>query len=209
MPFGPVERKIRPHPLYGVPGGSGADPWRRFHMNLYTGCHNLHASGGPPRGGPGQWTAPTPMRLTRYTDYALRVLMYLGDRPERTGTISEIAERYRISRNHLLKVVHELAHAGYLATRRGKGGGLQLARPAAQINLGEVVRRMERSLTVVECMGEGPANCLLDPCCALKGAVADARAAFLAALDRYTLADLVNPVVSQRLHPTGRARAVP
>ncbi|GBE11314.1 HTH-type transcriptional repressor NsrR [bacterium BMS3Bbin12] len=150
------------------------------------------------------------MRLTRYTDYALRVLMYLGGRPGRTGTISEIAERYRISRNHLLKVVHGLAHTGYLITRRGKGGGLQLARPAAQINLGEVVRRMEGSLAVVECMGEDhPANCLLDPCCALKGAVADARAAFLTALDRYTLADLVNPAVSQRLHPADRTRADP
>ncbi len=149
------------------------------------------------------------MRLTRYTDYALRVLMYLGDQPGRTGTISEIAGRYRISRNHLLKVVHGLARAGYLVTRRGKGGGLQLARPAEQINLGEVVRRMEGSLAVVECMGEDVADCLLDPCCALKGAVSDARAAFLAALDRYTLAALVNPAVSQRLHPTGRARTVP
>lgn len=131
------------------------------------------------------------MRLTRYTDYALRVLMYLG--AQRSATIPEIASRYNISRNHLLKVVHGLAQRKFIVTQRGKGGGLALARPPHEINVGDVVRRMEEDLALVECMGDDPGACLVTPCCVLKSAFLEARESFLRTLDRYTLADLLTP----------------
>ncbi len=125
------------------------------------------------------------MRLTRYTDYALRVLMYLSARPERHCAISEISGNYRISHNHLTKVVHDLGRSGLVRAARGRNGGITLARPAADINVGEVVRMTEDSFQVVDCD-----TCIVAPGCGLSSVMAEASNAFLAVLDRYTLADL-------------------
>ncbi len=131
------------------------------------------------------------MRLTVYTDYALRVLMYLAVHPEPKPTIGEIASSYGISRNHLMKVAYELGVAGYIETVRGKGGGLRLARPAEQIGLGAVVRQTEPDLALVPCFDPLNAPCAITPACKLRAALHQASAAFLEVLDAYTLADLV------------------
>jgi Rrf2 family nitric oxide-sensitive transcriptional repressor len=131
------------------------------------------------------------MRLTVYTDYALRVLMYLAVQPGLKATISEIAQAYGISRNHLMKVVYQLGQAGFIETARGNRGGLKLKRPAAEIGLGEVIRRTEPDLDIVPCFAQdGPDCCVISPACGLRGALHRARAAFLDVLDQYSLADL-------------------
>jgi Rrf2 family nitric oxide-sensitive transcriptional repressor len=129
------------------------------------------------------------MRLKSYTDFALRVLMFIGCQPERRATIAEIAASYGISRNHLMKVAFELGRAGYVATVRGKNGGLRLARPAAEIGVGDLVRRMEGDMALAPCMVSAAA-CAITPACRLKGVLHEAREAFLGVLDGYTLADL-------------------
>ena len=126
------------------------------------------------------------MRLTRYTDYAMRVLLYLGAQPDKVCSISEIARAYGISQNHLMKVAHDLGKAGYVEGVRGRLGGIRLARPADQINVGEVVRRTEEGFELVEC-----GSCVIAPACGLTGVLDEALAAFMAVLDRYTLADLL------------------
>ena len=129
------------------------------------------------------------MQLTRYTDYSLRVLIFLAIQPEaQRSTITEIAERFEISRNHLVKIVHRLGQLGYVTTTRGKGGGLCLGASAADINLADVVRNMETTLDVVDC--HQPA-CPVAPACELKRVLNQARDAFLQVLADYTLADLV------------------
>jgi Rrf2 family nitric oxide-sensitive transcriptional repressor len=136
------------------------------------------------------------MRLTVYTDYALRVLMYAALHSDRLPTISEIAETYGVSRNHIMKVVYELGVAGYIETVRGQRGGLRLARPPSDIVLGEVVRRTEPDMALMPCFdGAGAANtartvCAIAPACRLRRALQQASAAFFAVLDGYTLADL-------------------
>lgn len=132
------------------------------------------------------------MKLTSYTDYSLRVLMYLGVTDRDRATISEIAACYGISRNHIMKVVYELGRLGYVETIRGKHGGIRLGREPADINVGDVVRRMESGFELVECFGAGNA-CRLTPACVLRGALDDALGAFIATLDSYTLADLIAP----------------
>lgn len=132
------------------------------------------------------------MRLTLFTDYTLRTLIYLGVQPGRLVTISDIAEAYGISSNHLMKVVHQLAAAGDVATVRGQHGGLRLARPAHEINLGAVVRRTEAEFAIVPCFGS-EAECAIQPDCVLAGVLDEALQAFLAVLDGRTLADLVTP----------------
>jgi Rrf2 family nitric oxide-sensitive transcriptional repressor len=132
------------------------------------------------------------MRLTTYTDYALRVLMRLALQPERLTTIADIAKDYGISENHLMKVVHQLGLAGFIETVRGKNGGLKLGRPPAEINLGQVVRRMEPDMNPVPCI-EAANACVLTPACELRDVLTDARDAFLAVLDDRTLADLARP----------------
>jgi Rrf2 family nitric oxide-sensitive transcriptional repressor len=131
------------------------------------------------------------MRLTVYTDYALRLLMYLAVHDERRPTVGEVAQSYGISRNHLMKVVYDLALAGYVATTRGKRGGLRLGRPAAEIGLGEVVRHTEPDMALVPCAAPEAAPCAIAPACRLRGALARAQLAFLEVLNGYTLADLV------------------
>lgn len=134
------------------------------------------------------------MRVTRYTDYALRVLIYLAVIPTRHSTIQEIADHYHISRNHLMKVVQRLNSLGYVEATRGKNGGLLLLRPATQINLGAVVRMTEcsSSSALVECFS-AENQCVITPNCQLKQILAEALQQFLATLDRYTLADIVTP----------------
>jgi Rrf2 family nitric oxide-sensitive transcriptional repressor len=126
------------------------------------------------------------MQLTKFTDYALRVLLYLGERPEELGSISQIAEVHDISRNHLMKIVRHLGHLGVIDTIRGRSGGIRLARPASEINLGKVIRDCEETLDLVDC-----GNCLLGPCCGLTHTLGQAMDAFFAVLDRTTLADIL------------------
>ncbi len=133
------------------------------------------------------------MRLTVYTDYALRVLMYLALRKEGLATIAEIAMSYGISKNHLMKVTHQLGVAGYVETVRGRGGGLRLAKPIAAIGLGDVVRYTEPDMAIVVCLKPIDAPCVIRPCCVLRRALEKARAAFMDVLDGYTLEDLVQP----------------
>lgn len=129
------------------------------------------------------------MQLDKFTDYALRVLMMLAVRaPERVAT-SQIAATYGLSENHLSKVATQLAREGFVTSERGRGGGLTLARPADQINIGGVVRAMKRDTPVVECFGTDK-SCLILPACGLRTPLAQAQEAFFAALDQYTLADV-------------------
>lgn len=132
------------------------------------------------------------MRLTAFSDYTLRTLIYLALRPDTLCTIEEIAAAYDISANHLTKVVHQAAQAGEIATVRGQRGGMRLARRADAINIGTVLRRTEPDLDIAPCFGSGAA-CAIQPACVLQGVLGDALAAFLAVLDRTTLADLVRP----------------
>ncbi|SDV47983.1 Rrf2 family transcriptional regulator [Chitinasiproducens palmae] len=129
------------------------------------------------------------MRLTRYTDYALRTLVYLGLRPGQQASIAAIAQAYDISENHLTKVVHHLGKLGLILTTRGRGGGIRLARPAEDIVIGDVVRQVEDDMVIVECFGE--ASCAVSGTCRLQGILGEALQAFLAVLDRYTLADVL------------------
>lgn len=139
------------------------------------------------------------MRLTSFTDYTLRVLMYLTLQPDRLATIPEIARAYAISENHLMKVVHQLAKSGLIETVRGKGGGIRLARLASEIRLGEVVRQAEGEAPIVECLGDN-SSCNLIPACRLKGVLSEAFAALYTVLDQYTLADMVSqPQMMARL----------
>ena len=132
------------------------------------------------------------MRLTAYTDYTLRTLMYLAVNTSRLATIAEIARTYRVSETHLMKVVHQLGMAGDIETIRGRNGGLRLARPADAIKLGSVVRRTEEDMDLVACF-DSSASCAISEICVLQAVLHEALAAFLAVLDRFTLADLVAP----------------
>ena len=136
------------------------------------------------------------MRLTVYTDYSLRVLMFLAIKGDELATIAEIAKAYAISKNHLMKVAHQLGLAGYVETVRGKGGGLRLAREPQDIVLGEVVRRTEPEMALVPCFDPADVSCAIFSGCVLRGVLSEARGAFLATLDRHTLADLVRPRAS-------------
>lgn len=135
------------------------------------------------------------MRLTIFTDYTLRALIYLGtDRDEkRLATIRDIATAYGISENHLMKVVHHLAKQGYVETTRGNRGGMRLARAPEQINIGAVVRGAEEDLAIVECFQEGNLKCPIVPACALRGVLRRAVQAFFGVLDGHTLANLLTP----------------
>jgi Rrf2 family nitric oxide-sensitive transcriptional repressor len=127
------------------------------------------------------------MQLTQYTDYSLRVLAYLAE--VRDGaTIGEVSEYFGISRNHLVKAVHNLSSKGFLVGTRGKGGGIRLARPAEQIRLGDVVRATEPNFAIVECFNP-ERSCVLSAQCGLQSPLQEALLAFLAVLDRHTLAD--------------------
>ena len=130
------------------------------------------------------------MRLTSFTDYGLRMLMRMAGAPERGFSTAELAEEFGLSRNHLTKIIQRLAKAGYVSTRRGGGGGAMLARPAEDIRLGAVIRLLEEGQPLVECFATGGNDCSIDGRCRLKARLRSAEAAFLADLERSTLADI-------------------
>ena len=133
------------------------------------------------------------MQLTQYTDYSLRVLIYLGIHRDRRVTISEISDSYDISRNHLVKVVHQLANNGWITTIRGKSGGMHLAFPPEQINIGTIIRQTEPHMNLLECFDKANDNCIISPSCSLKKTLHQARKAFMDVLDQHTLADSLGP----------------
>lgn len=130
------------------------------------------------------------MQLTTYTDFGLRVLIYLACADD-GATVAEIAEQYAISRNHLVKVVHRLSQLGYIQTERGRSGGIRLAQAPNKIRLGKVVRDLESNRALVECFTPGTNTCPIAPVCGLKGVLLQAEAAFQHVLDDHTLADVV------------------
>jgi Rrf2 family nitric oxide-sensitive transcriptional repressor len=132
------------------------------------------------------------MKLTTFTDYCLRVLIYLATEPDRRTTIAEIATSFDISESHLMKVVHFLGKQGWVQTVRGKGGGMTLGAPADSIIIGDVVRRAEGAPVPAECFGLHAGHCSIARICRLRGVLGEAVRAFLAVLDRYTLADVVD-----------------
>ena len=138
------------------------------------------------------------MRLTLHTDYALRLLMLLALEHDAPHTIEEVARRYRISRNHLMKIVQTLAQAGLVAGTRGRGGGLRLGRPATDINLGAVVRATEDNFALVECFDADRNACVISRACGLRGPLEEALQAFFDVLGGYSLADLIRSPVSMR-----------
>jgi Rrf2 family nitric oxide-sensitive transcriptional repressor len=140
------------------------------------------------------------MRLTLHTDFALRLLMLLALEPDTLHTIEEVATRYRISKNHLMKVAQTLAQQGFIESVRGRNGGLRLAKPAERINLGAVVRTTDDSLVLVECFARETNTCVVASACGLRGPLDEALAAFMAVLNKYSLADLIaNPATYRRM----------
>lgn len=145
------------------------------------------------------------MQLTKHSDYAFRVLIYLASLPpERMATVQEIAERYEVSRSHLMKIVNKLATAGFVEATRGQRGGLRLGRPSGEINLRDVIELMEATLTPVNC--DEPV-CLIRRNCTLKTILFDAQRQFLEYVGRYTLADLAEPKAPVAALLEHRARA--
>lgn len=147
------------------------------------------------------------MQLTLYTDYSIRVLLYLSTKAESPSTITEVATAFGISRNHLVKVVHNLSINGYIRTMRGKKGGMVLGRPSHEISIGELVRKTEPDFKIVECLGEEPSACPIDEVCSLKFVFRSALLSFLKTLDNYTLADitenvaLLRPILVDNIQP--------
>jgi Rrf2 family nitric oxide-sensitive transcriptional repressor len=142
------------------------------------------------------------MRLNRFTDYAVRVLMTAAARAPQRVTVDEVSRLFGISRHHLTRVVHRLGQMGYLATVRGVGGGFTLGQPADRIRLGRVVRQCEGHASVIDCMDDPGRPCCLLPGCRLKHALDEGAEAFFETLDRYTLADLVVSTTAATLRRT-------
>jgi Rrf2 family transcriptional regulator, nitric oxide-sensitive transcriptional repressor len=139
----------------------------------------------------------TAMRLTSFTDYGLRMLMRMAGAPARAFSTADLAEELGLSRHHLAKITQHLAHAGLIDTRRGGGGGAMLARPAAEIRLGQTIRLLEGGQSLVDCFGPAGGQCSIDARCRLKAHLRSAEAAFLTDLDRSTLADIALPPLSR------------
>ncbi len=131
------------------------------------------------------------MQLTSFTDYGLRTLMYLAARPEKMSSVKEISEHYDISRNHLVKVVHRLAQLEYIETTKGKGGGIQLAKGAENLLLGDLIAQLEPNMNVVECFDAKTNTCRITDSCQLKHYLFEATKSFTDAMNKYTLADTV------------------
>ncbi|MBP6503071.1 MAG: Rrf2 family transcriptional regulator [Rhodoferax sp.] len=143
------------------------------------------------------------MRLSEYTDYSLRVLMYCAAHPGRLVTIGELAEHHQVSKNHLMKVVNDLSRQGVIETTRGRGGGLRLLQSADQIRVGDIVRVSETDFRLVECFDPATNTCTLTPSCRLKQVFSNALQAYFRELDGVTLADLMSPPASATA-PAGR-----
>jgi Rrf2 family nitric oxide-sensitive transcriptional repressor len=139
------------------------------------------------------------MRLTKFTDYSLRVVIYLARHPEGLATIADIASEYDIPASHLMKVVHRLAQCGYIVTVRGKGGGMRLARAPDRINVGDLVRDTEDNMDIAECFSAAHQDCPMLPACALKSVLLEARRSFLTTLDFYRLSDIMGGVAPPRV----------
>ncbi|AHC99549.1 RrF2 family transcriptional regulator [Leisingera methylohalidivorans] len=133
------------------------------------------------------------MRLTSFTDYGLRMLMRMASQPGQGFSTAELATEFRLSRNHLTKIMQRLASAGIVETRRGAGGGAFLRMPAENIRLGDVVTLLEQGQALVECFGDGGGDCTIDGRCRLKARLRQAEAVFLDDLNRTTLADIALP----------------
>lgn len=133
------------------------------------------------------------MQLTLYSDYSLRTLIYLNYlKEDQMATINEVADYYHISRNHLMKVVYNLSQKGYVKSTRGKNGGIKLAKPAAEINIGQVIRDMEPNLYIVECFNPEATPCALVPHCSLIPVLKEATSSFLSVLDKHTLGSVID-----------------
>ncbi len=141
------------------------------------------------------------MRLTRFTDYSLRVLIYLATHSNQRAAVGEIADAYGISKNHLMKVILFLAQEGYVVTTRGRGGGVQLKLSPDRIRIGDVVRKSEADSVLVECFSQEISECRIEKACRLRSAFHKAAQAFYSVLDTYTLADLIvnRPAMMQLL----------
>ena len=133
------------------------------------------------------------MKLTNFTDFGLRALMRIASSPDQVHSTADISREFDISRNHLTKIVAMLAAAGYLETRRGTGGGAQLAKSADQIRLGDIIRLLERGTPMVECFAPAGGLCVITPQCKLKGMLAEAEREFIDKMNRFTLADCALP----------------
>ena len=131
------------------------------------------------------------MHLTLHADYALRVLLYLAAHPERVVSTQEVSEAYGISKHHLVRVVQGLGRHGFVEVRPGRAGGVILARPPAEISVGQVVRHMEPDFNIVECFDAETNGCPIAPACGLVGVLNEAMRSFLTTLDKYTLEDLI------------------
>ena len=144
------------------------------------------------------------MQLTQYTDFSFRVLIFLAQKPSGLSTVTEIAAFHGISRNHLVKVIHNLASKGFIVTTRGRNGGMALSRAPANINLGDVARQTEPNFSIAECFDKENNRCVITPTCSLKSIFWEAKMAFLNTLDKYTLADAI--VTAE---PSGKAISLP
>ena len=131
------------------------------------------------------------MKLTAFTDYSLRVLIYLATQPGKRARVAEVAAAFGVPENHLVKVVHFLGKSGWLRNVRGNGGGMELASAPESIRVGSVIRATEGDALMAECFGDSTSNCCIAPACRLRGVFSEALTGFYAVLDRYTLADLV------------------
>jgi len=146
------------------------------------------------------------MQLTKFTDYSLRVVIYLAHHPDGLVTIADIAQAYDIPNAHLMKVVHRLAQRGYIVTVRGKGGGMRLARTPDMINIGDLVRDTEDNMNIAECFNAAKQGCPMLPDCALKSVLIEASKNFLSTLDFYSLSDILGskaPLQSAPLRKAG------
>jgi len=150
------------------------------------------------------------MRLSTFTDYTLRALLYLGKNRQRVVTVADIADAHGISRNHLTKVVHQMALAGWIETTRGRGGGIKLAGPPESLSIGSVVRRSESDFYMAECFEGDHGNCIYQNTCMLQRMLVQATEAFLGSLDGITLGDLMDvaeahdcaPAAAQQIYST-------
>lgn len=135
------------------------------------------------------------MKLTNFTDYSLRTLMFLASCDNNFSTVKEISEFFKISQNHMVKVVHSLSKNGYIISKKGNGGGISLAKNTNEIVIGDVIRDVEINFDIVECFNAKNNQCVISPICGLKEILFNAKKAFMTELNKYTLADLTSTKV--------------